>query len=219
MMAQDLDSILRFDPLDAAERLTGKSSYETIAVGLVLAQQHAELKREVLTQRGDTTFNDTLPRYLSVIETAGFEKVLEVPFLDDSRETHYENALLIYARRDGLLLSFDTYFGNKSVNSGYLYYHWKPYQMPSRDNRYYSSHTSSGGWHYGIWVGNADCREGLIYHIDRLAANGEFLPKWKEKPFLWLLHYMDAKQPNYDYKAINAERIAMLPSWVQEMIS
>jgi hypothetical protein len=48
---------------------------------------------------------------------------------------------------------------------------------------------------------------------------GEFLPQWVEQPLLWLLHYRDTDTPDYDYAAINAERIGLLPRWVQTMIT
>lgn len=69
-----------------------------------------------------------------------------------------------------------------------------------------------------IWSGNHDCREALKFKINRLAENGTFVAKWKKQPFLWLLHYMDTKNEDYNYKVINEERIAMLPVDVQELI-
>jgi hypothetical protein len=36
---------------------------------------------------------------------------------------------------------------------------------------------------------------------------------------MWLLHYMDTKVKGYDYKAITADRIAMLPEDVRTAIS
>lgn len=69
-----------------------------------------------------------------------------------------------------------------------------------------------------IWSGDHDCREALKFNINRLAENGTFLKKWKEQPFLWLLHYGDTNNKDYDYKAINDSRIKMLPEDVQQMI-
>lgn len=56
---RDLDRMLRFDPLDTAERMTGKSSAkddETVAVGIVLMQKNAAAREKALFERGDTTF-------------------------------------------------------------------------------------------------------------------------------------------------------------------
>lgn len=67
-----------------------------------------------------------------------------------------------------------------------------------------------------IYSGYHDCRESLIWNIERLEQNGTFVPKWKKNPFLWLLHHKDTKDENYDYKQINKERIAMLPKEIQD---
>ena len=40
---------------------------------------------------------------------------------------------------------------------------------------------------------------------------------WKERPWLWLLNYMDSKEEGYDYNAINEQRIAALPTGVRVM--
>lgn len=69
-----------------------------------------------------------------------------------------------------------------------------------------------------IWSGHHDCREALKFNINRLSENGTFVKKWKEQPFLWLLHHEDSKREGYDYKAINEEKIKMLPEDVQELI-
>jgi hypothetical protein len=80
-------------------------------------------------------------------------------------------------------------------------------------DKYLSDHPT-----ISIWSGNHDCREALKFNINQLAENGTFVKKWKKQPFLWLLHYMDTEKKDYDYNAINKERIAMLPIEVQELI-
>jgi len=64
-------------------------------------------------------------------------------------------------------------------------------------------------------IGGGDCREALKYNIEQLELNGSFVKPWVERPFLWLLHYMDTKVEGYRYEKINAERIAMLPEEVR----
>lgn len=73
--------------------------------------------------------------------------------------------------------------------------------------------------HRTVWSGNHDCREAVKLKITNMINKGVFLPKWKEQPFLWLLHYMDTKTKGYDYKKINEERIAMLPQYVRDAIT
>ena len=36
---------------------------------------------------------------------------------------------------------------------------------------------------------------------------------------MWLLHYMDTRDKDYDYVAITKERIAMLPQWARDVIN
>lgn len=70
-----------------------------------------------------------------------------------------------------------------------------------------------------IWSGNHDCREALRFNISQLKKHGTFIPSWVQAPFLWLLHYRDTKDEEYDYKALNKERIALLPLHVQAAIN
>jgi len=70
----------------------------------------------------------------------------------------------------------------------------------------------------GIWSGDHDCREALKFNINNLIENGTFIKKWKNQPFLWLLHYMDHKEDGYDHEAITKERISRLPEDVQQII-
>lgn len=211
---KELADALNFDALDTAEKLTGgtitKDDPLTMAVGIGLMQANAEAKERMLTERGDTTFSNELDRYQAIIQAYGFELALELPFTgDDDRPER----LFVYATRDGLLLKFDTYWNHK-INSANVYYNWQ----------YLTEHpgwdlTSSGHvTRDKVWVGYHDAREALLFKMDRLKANGAMLSPWVEQPFLWLLHYMDTKDKEYDYEAINRERIAMLPDWVRTMI-
>jgi hypothetical protein len=69
-----------------------------------------------------------------------------------------------------------------------------------------------------IYDGSFDCRVAIKHNINKLTKTGTFLSKWKEQPFLWLLHRGDTEIKNYDHKAINAKRITMLPKDIQEKI-
>ena len=213
-----LEQLLKFDPLSHAEDITGHSIHEdggfknpAVALGFLLMQENNAAKERALVARGDTTFGDALSRYLEIIVGAGFERALELPFLSSYASEKY----FIFARRDGLLLSFDTYNG-KSVNGGKVYYNWKPENFENSHFRLTSSgHLSKDG----VWIGDHDCREALLFNMGNLSANGKFVAPWVERPFLWLLHYQDTKADGYSYDDINNERIAMLPEWVREMIS
>lgn len=221
MKKVELDDLLKFDPLDTAEKITGTSIHDdggldnpSMALGFLLAQDHAKAKTEWLTELGDTTFSNKLDRYQSIIEKYGFEKVLEDTFAANGRfETYF-----IYAHKNGLLLSFDT-FGGDRVNGGHVYYNWKPLVEIGEAWEC----TSSGGYHDTaqglVWAGYHDCREALIHNLNKLNNRGQFVTPWTKPPFLWLLHYGDSKSKDYDHVAITKARIERMPEWVQRFIS
>lgn len=223
-------ALLDLDPLDSAEDIVWDKNEISQALGFGMHQAHHRMKHDVLVSRGDTTFGSDLQPYIDIIVRNGFEEVLVIPFKSipyREGEAIIDEAFYIYARRDGFLLTFDSYDG-KRVNGGHLYYNVEVgAEIP--DAMY--GVTSSGGWsdrndpefkkfydktHVKdmVWVGHHDCREALIFNISQLHAAGKVLPKWYKKPFLWLLHYADTKSEDYNYERINAERIAMLPQWV-----
>lgn len=225
-MDEKLDQLLRFDPLDAAEKLIGESYKDdkaTVGLGLMLMQAAGAEKEAALLARNDTLLSNDLDRYLSIIETNGFEKVLEDDFMSPLYPDVPEK-FFIYAHQDGMLLAFDT-FSTHRMNSGHLYYNWCPTEQ---EKLHGSGATESGSFVAGnretgevyIWAGNHDCREALIYHIETLREHGSFVKPWVEAPFLWLLHHGETRggHGNYDHKAITMERISRLPEWVQTMI-
>lgn len=231
---QKLNDMLKFDPLQAAEDLLGKS-YKTnddvTMLGLAISQIHNAQKNAALDQAGDSKFSNDLISYKHIISDIGFEQVLEIPFQvpgwNDSDPVRNEK-FFAYAHRElGILLCFDTYSETR-VNGGNFYYCWVP---NSTVNVW--SVTSSGGWRtsdddtirtsddgIAYWEGSHDCREAIRFNINRLRENGKFLQKWptaSANRFIWLLHHGDTVG-KYDYKAINAARLGLCPEWVQDFI-
>lgn len=215
----DLDKLLRFDPLDMAEKLTGVSIHDeadksSVVLGLAIAQEHASAKNRALLESNDTTLCNKLARYVLIITAFGFEEVL----IDKWKSSWgHDEQLSIYAHRKGLLLSFDSYNG-ENVSGGNVYYNWRP--TVSLDEA--GDCTSSGGYANfdtdPVWVGGHDCREAIIHNLNKLNNRGEFVTPWVKRPFLWLLHYDEPKVQGYDYRAISEARIRRLPSWVQDFI-
>ena len=124
---RELEETLRFDPLAAAESICGTDTEEYLGLGLLMAQGHARVKNQLLTERNDTTLVNTLDRYLHIVTGAGFETVLTMPFEGRSysdRPAPLET-LYVLAHPDGLLLRFDTY-GSDHVNSAKVWYNWRP---------------------------------------------------------------------------------------------
>lgn len=242
--ASELEEILKFDPLDAAEKLTGKSYKEddgTGALGFVLNMAHSGIKSKVLQEMGDSTLSNNLDRYLEIVKGIGFEIALELPFMAKSsydRVPRSEKFFMMIHREKGILLKFDT-FCTDSVNGGDFYYCWKP--KPDIDRGIRSNVLSSGGlesesdpdWRRNpkydksgapddaYCSGSHDCREAIVHKIKQLTDNGTFLSPWPKDPtrFLWFLHHQDTKEDGYDYKEINEERIKMLPQWARDVIN
>ena len=106
-------------------------------------------------------------------------------------------------------------WGNKGENS---YENYEDFKV--KDDEWYAkvNETLKGVKLFHIWCGNHDAREAIKHKINGLAENGVFLKKWKEQPFLWLLHHGDTKDEKYDYNALNAKRISKLPLDIQEII-
>lgn len=241
-----LKRLLHFDALDIAERITGThasqqdaslggyrpSMRETNMLGFALMHENSARKQIALESMGDTTFTNDIDRYISIIEADGFVKVYEESFIDDKWPEHgirTETFFIFAHRRDGLLLEFDTH-GGTHVNGGKVYYNWLPNPVAEGERRDYRL-TSSGsmrgsdkdGW---VWCGDHDCREALIFNLNQLRANGTFLPVWRHRPWLALLHYMDwhhqpkPNEPGYhNYsRRITKKKTSKLPFWVRRMI-
>lgn len=68
-----------------------------------------------------------------------------------------------------------------------------------------------------VWSGHHDCREAIKHNINSLAEDGDFLPVWKEAPFLWLIHHGE-RENDVNYKEINDRKIALLPQDIQDII-
>lgn len=220
-MSDKIDKLLKFDALSEAERLTGVSYKDkdagdgfdnpATALGLLLLQSNGRAKEAALLEVGDTLLHNELPRYRSIVEGYGFEQVLA----DQWKSTWGDDeTYFIFAHRKGLLLSFDT-FNGKSVNGGKVYYNWRPASLDLINGCMSSGSFDSAS---GVWCGDHYCREGLIHNLSKMDNRGEFVTPWTKRPFLWLLHFDEAKVPGYDYKAIVEARIKRLPQWVQDFI-
>lgn len=214
----NIAAVLNFDPLAAAEKLTGasyKTDEGTGALGFLMHIEHSRLKNAMLRRNGDTTLNETVERYQSVLDLLGFELVRECAFpVNDRSERDF-----IYAHRDGLLLHFDTFTLSSPpmVNGAHVWFNWRP----AGEIRF--PRGCSGGFCQHIepptLAGDYDAHEALIFNLGNLRADGHLVNPWVERPFLWLLNYGDTKTDNYNRDAINAARIAELPEWVRQMIT
>ena len=153
--------------------------------------------------------------YIKLVEEIGFRQALKVDF--KGYENRDEVFYIYWDTNHGILLCFDTYGIN--VNGGHFYYNWIP-----KNRQVAYKYTSSGGFEKHndemVWVGYHDCREDIDVNIRNLSENGEFVVPWKDRPFLWLLHFRDEEKygDNEEYKEVNKQRIAMLPEGIQTAI-
>ena len=134
-----------------------------------------------------------------------------------------------------------------SVNGLNFYYNWRPKSSDSEDPDHSGGGSSHGvidpaplfkeeateynpEGHSYAQIGSFDGREGAFTQLAHMEQNGQFITPWLEQPFLWLLTYMDTKDKEtgnslpsygsgtYDHKAINAERLALLPAEVRKAV-
>lgn len=193
------------DPIDIAEKLTGRSADNadvSLGVAMPLMHEVQRQKKDLAILTDDTYFSMPMKDFKSTLKRMGFELVLEDP-LDEG------NFYRIWWHKDGFIISSDSYWGDKSVNGGNMYFSFEP------NKKYWVEGCSGGG---GTHMYSYDIREGLRAKIEDLRENGKFLNPWNQFPFLWLLSYMDTKVEGYDFKAITAARIARLPQEVQDCI-
>jgi len=210
-MNNEIEKALSFDSLAEAEKITGIDYHGNdgvIALGMLLGIEHGKQKAALLQANKDTCFRNNLEQQIEAIEDMGF-KLLHcdnIPGTGDKWRIFWRN---------GVLLFCDSYFNDTSMNGGNAYFNYKgPRNGMRRGSNGYVGEIDG----QPVWEGHVDIREGLRHTLDTMRESGELLSKWISCPFLWLLHYMDTNQAGYNYNAINAERIALLPIEVQEAI-
>ena len=216
--SETLDKILSFDPLEAAERLTGSSYKEspgTASLGMAMAQEHNRLKSRALSKAHDTFYDITFDDYLEVLKSLGFKELLSGVIT--GTEDEWEDKWVVYWR-DGVLIFSDSYWGGKGLNSGNAYFNYSSDDEKGPRPQGFSGSVVLDDTGGRVWVGSIDVRQGLRHRLTAMEQNGRLLGVWVEQPFLWLLHYNDTKTPGYSSKDINKQRVAQLPIEVQKAI-
>lgn len=216
-----LEALLRYDPLAEAEKITGisyKEDEQTQAIGFALLQSRSVMRDAALRERGDTVFHNELERYRGIVENYGFECVYVESFT--GRRNGNEEQYFIYWHPDGLILAFDTY-NTDHVNGANVHYNWKR----NKGTEYWANASSRGlcdDWDDPdadvVLLQSLDAREALIFNLDNLRANGEFVTPWIGEPMLWYLHHHGDPEENPDRADAQANRIARLPANVRDII-
>ena len=149
---------------------------------------------------------------MCIIIDEGFKCIYEEEFIDDLWDGKSKRErFAIYWHDDGMLLKFDSYSEQKDLNSGKLYYCWRPL-IPDVAHRLHLY--SSGGYHNydtdPVWVGDHDIREAMRFNINNFRTYGNFVVPWVKTPFLWLLNYMETQDKDYSYDEINVRKLKMI---------
>lgn len=212
-----IDDLLRFDALDTAERVTGKSYKEdasTMGLGVMLQMSNEKEKRILLEGNDDTTFTNTVENYIRILRDIGFEEVKQYHF--EGRDGYQEILYIFWDAKRGILLRFDTYKEDQ-VNSAKMYYNWLPH-----DETNAPWHIRGGG-HYvnDVWIGDKDAREALRHVIHKHEEYGSFVLPWVAGPRFYLVGYnefVNEKRPlEYfeDRKQLSYTRFLELPIHVR----
>jgi len=234
MSIEKMDKLLKYDPLSAAEKFTGKSyktDKSTSLIGLLIHLEHSKFKKQTLQKLGDTYYGIAINEFLLILEKLNFYKVFELQGNPEGRKEHF----CIYWNNDGILLVFNTYEG--LLNSGIIYYNWVPDRSLLLQDKLDWWHCTSSGSCCTLdgtekdllHVGSRDVREGFIHAIRKMQKYGTFLKKWQEIPHLWLIPYWFeprhtkqvfatyADERNW-YKIVNREMLHKLPIEIQNCI-
>jgi hypothetical protein len=210
-----ITKLLSVDPIAEAEKLTGKScknNGNTMELGMYLQLAHSDEKKTALHFADDTTMSNDLERYLRIVYEEGFEKLLEVPFVN-----HYypdiEEKLFVFWHTDGILLSFDTYRSTQ-VNGGNFHYNWKPF--PGWFSAGQPRVTWSGGWNVPNKDGAPkfpDYREMHPYPEDfqKLTTDPEVLARQKAAEDYWQANCV--WEGKHDCREGFRHHLALLRKW------
>jgi len=225
-----LNAALKFDCLKEAEKITGhfyQFDKETAALGFALLSNNSKLKEFLLNADDDTCFLETETSYLRKTTAMGFKTLTIIDFKNKDNITRRQ--YIMFHEELSILLSWDTFTwlddgswaksGKKvpepSRNAATIFCNWVPnatvenYKLSEKDFE-----------KNDVQNINTDGREALKFFISEKLKNGIFLKMWVYQPFMWLLNYCDtSKGKEYDYEAINKERMLLLPEYVQTIIN
>lgn len=210
-MTDKISTLLNFDPLCEAERITGESYKDdssTTAIGFLLMQINNAEKEEALKSINDTYWNCPINDFLDILTEEGFALILKEDINDGSG-----NKFRIFWN-NGILVVFDSYYKDSVINGGHCYF--------SSEKKLYSrSVRLSGGWYgkddYDIFHYSFDIREGFRYKLNKIKNTAPILQEWfkgERDPFIWLVHYNE-RGNNVDYDAIIRERYSRFPESVR----
>lgn len=125
-----IEGVLEFDGIATSEIVLGKTGADrrdddVTMLGMLFAHENGRSKKAILKETGDSYSGMTVEEMFVVLRGLGMEQVLCEDIIP-SESYHCEGDKYYVFAGSGLLASFDTYYGHKSVNGGKVYYNWKP---------------------------------------------------------------------------------------------
>ena len=206
-MKEDIKSSLNFDPLQAAEDITGDPQNPlTDILAIRMAVDNSNRKDTLLKSIRDTTFSMGMKEYIANVLAFGFEIIYDKVFT--GRDQEKERHCILFHHQYGVLLNVDSFQGHR--NTAKAYFNFKAQKDRFKELR----HVGLSGTHGGI-LESFDARESIRFKIQSMLQNGAFIQNWEEKPFLWLLNFSDDSDK---YKSINQKMIESFPESVKNKI-
>lgn len=218
-MTDIIGDLLRFDPLSAAEKITGhdyKTDEGTSSLGMLMHMSHNERKASALKSSGDTHWGITFEDALRVFESEGFEIVVDDPFVGKAWGDEPDRAerFVIMWNSLGVLLHLDSYAG--SINGGGMNYAIRFHAKPEDVDWTLRSSCSWVNFDTDpVMVGHHDIREGFRYNFRRLRDAGTFVTPWPDSMMFYLRNYSDKET---SLNVATARYIAMLPDDIRAAI-
>ena len=220
---EEIAEFLNIDPIDAAEKRSGKSykeDEETLQEGLFNSFFLNKMKNSVLDSIGDTRLTMKVDDYMVIASAIGFEIVYVEDFVD---KWGLKEKIYILWNKKGILLYFDTYEGK--VNGGTYCFNWVPKDGSTDSEKWdvLDFCRISGGFikekdSNHVLVGSIDCREALKTRISILEERGKFLDKWVKEPFYRFMHHEDWNSRSAQNEEVTKERFDKLPDYVRNSI-
>jgi len=218
----ELSEALKFDPLNIAEKITGKDYQDdkyTTGLGMSFMLKNNQHKDCLLKLRDDAYFSMLFKDYAELVKDFGFSLIHEHPYKSryDKRDEIFQ---VYFYEKYGIILDITSY--DKRINSSTFYYNFK-----FKDEKYYNI-TSSGHCYEKdttIWIGNHDGREALKFHIEQILQCATFIVPWVERPFLFFAdssqtkeNFVSMQEPHY-YENITNQVIETFPDYVKKIIT
>jgi len=123
-----MKKILEFDPIDVAEKISGKSINEnetTESFGIALAFGASQIKKKMLKQNEDLYMGISLVEMQEVLSKMGFERVFWRQFENSGREeVTIEYHFAFWHPTKFLFFTGESYGGNQ-INGAKVYGYWK----------------------------------------------------------------------------------------------